>query len=197
MENNNLSEPELRPKPTLNKLILFGSVIVITLVSFLAIFIWRLAQGPLSVSFLTPYFEELLSNSEEGYKARLNETSLTWDTNNSLLVLKLKGIKIEDPSSNVVANIPDLLASLNIFSLMKGDVSPKFLSVSKLKLKITRNQNGIISLVLPGSQQGGQKFFDTVTNSFFDARQTNVFLHGLETIQISRSEIEVIDLVTD
>ena len=197
MENNNLPEPELRPKPTLNKLILFGSVIVITLVSFLAIFIWRLAQGPLSVSFLTPYFEEVLSNSEEGYKARLNETSLTWDTNNSLLGLKLKGIKIEDPSSNVVANIPDLAASLNIFSLMKGDVSPKFLSVSKLKLKITRNQNGIISLVLPGSQQGGQKFFDTVTNSFFDARQTNVFLHGLETIQISRSEIEVIDLVTD
>ena len=117
MENNNVPEPELRPKPALNKPILFGSVIVITLVSFLAIFIWRLAQGPLSVSFLTPYFEEVLSNSEEGYKAQLNETSLTWDTNNSLLGLKLKGIKIEDPTSNVVANIPDLVASLNIFSL--------------------------------------------------------------------------------
>ena len=25
MENNNLPEPELRPKPTLNKLILFGN----------------------------------------------------------------------------------------------------------------------------------------------------------------------------
>ena len=54
---------------------------VITLVSFPAI---RMAfsVGPLSVAFLTPYFEEVLSNSGEGYKARLNETSLTWDTNN-------------------------------------------------------------------------------------------------------------------
>ena len=197
MENNNGQETEVRSNPLLKKLVLFCSVIVITLISSSAIFIWRIAQGPVSLSFLTPYFEDVLSNRERGYKVRLNETHLSWDTHNLLLGLQLKGIKIEDSNSNVFANIPDLAASLHTLSLIKGDFSPKFLSVSKLKLKVTRKDNGTISLVFPGSQQAGQKFFDTVTNSFFDARQKNKFLNGLEILQISSSEIEVIDLVTD
>ena len=134
MENNNAQEIEVRSNPILNKLILFCSVIVITLVSFSAIFIWRIAQGPVSLSFLTPYFESVLSNNEGGYKARLNETTLTWDKNNSLLGLRLKGIKIKDSGSKVVAEIPDLVASLSTLSLIKGEFSPKFLSISKLKL---------------------------------------------------------------
>ena len=44
----------------------------------LAISAWKLSSGPISLAFLTPYFESTLATFYKSYRIRLDDTILTW-----------------------------------------------------------------------------------------------------------------------
>ena len=53
-------------------------MLIIGIVIISVLFSWRLASGPISLSFLTPYFEIALSPKNGSYKTSLKDTILVW-----------------------------------------------------------------------------------------------------------------------
>lgn len=115
------------------------------------IFVWRLSAGPISVAYLTPYFEDALSAADGSYSVRLDDTILDWSEEARTLNVKLLGTRVLDSDKGVILQVPELYASLSASALLRGEIAPRSLSVSGPSLRITRSELGELDLGAEGN----------------------------------------------
>ena len=60
---------------------------------FVGVLVWRLTTGPISLAFLTPYFESALKTSDSQVDIKLEDTILTWAGWDQSLDIRLRGAK--------------------------------------------------------------------------------------------------------
>ena len=113
-----------------------------------AVIFWRLTSGPISLSYLTPYFEESFKVSDNNFKIKLQDTILTWVGKDENLGIKLLGIKAVAPNGKVVAEIPQLDITLSGSALLKGQLAPRSITIFGPSLNIVRNEFGRMELGL-------------------------------------------------
>ena len=66
----------------------------------------RLASGPVSVSFFTPYIVQALEPDDGSLSVELQDTILTWDGRGRALQLRAVGVRIADANGQVKAQLP-------------------------------------------------------------------------------------------
>ena len=109
---------------------------------FLGILFWRLNVGPVSLSFLTPYFEETFKFDDNFFEIKLKDTILTWVEKEQSFRIKLQGIRATASGGKVIAQIPELVISLSGEALLKGKLAPRSLGIFGPSLNIVRTESG-------------------------------------------------------
>ncbi|NDE91421.1 MAG: hypothetical protein EB059_09875, partial [Alphaproteobacteria bacterium] len=72
----------------------------------------RLMMGPLTITSLTPAFENVLSQPEYGVNTKIGQSALTWDKERRKAVLELRNVQFMDRLQQTIATIPEILLVL-------------------------------------------------------------------------------------
>jgi len=144
----------------------FFQVIGTTIAGLAVLFgvlVWKLAAGPISLSFLTPYFESALKAPDNSFEIKLEDTILTWFGRDKDFGIKLIGAKAIASDDTVIAKVPELAVSLSGTALLQGKLAPSTISIFGPSLNIIRTELGKLEL---GIAQSNGSF-----GSFYSAKQ--------------------------
>ena len=129
------------------------NILNILIFAFLGIFLltgilfWKLTTGPISLTFLTPYFEKVLNEAlNNKLEVELDETVLVWGGWENNIDIRLRGTKAIDVMGKIVAQIPELAVTLSPIALVEGKLAPQSISIFDLRLNILRNSSGKIEV---------------------------------------------------
>jgi hypothetical protein len=122
--------------------------IVAGIAILVAVAAWRLSQGPITLSLLTPYIEEALSAPDRGFTLRIDRTVLAWGGWERTLDLQGIGIHVIDPAGRPLLTLPEISLRLSARALVEGVVAPTSLEISGAQLRLRRNADGKFDLEL-------------------------------------------------
>jgi Protein of unknown function/AsmA-like C-terminal region len=111
-----------------------------------ALLAWRLSTGPISLEFLTPYFESALASKDAGYTVKLDNTVMLWDGWNRPLDIRARGIHVFDPQGEPLATLPEMAMRLSVGALAHGVVAPMSLEAIGARVHLRRRANGQLDL---------------------------------------------------
>lgn len=115
---------------------------------FVGVLVWRLTTGPISLAFLTPYFESALKTNNSQFEIKLEDTILTWAGWDQSLDIRLRGAKAIGRDGEIIAEIPELAVSLSAAALIKGELAPRSLTIFGPSLNVVRTESGRLKLGL-------------------------------------------------
>ncbi len=120
----------------------FAAAVVI----FGIIVAWKLSDGPISLSFLVPYVEEKFRSFEYKENLKIEDISLNWEKWNGPIHLKLKNLSIEVAEKKISGTVPEITFSLKKQALIRGEILPQTIRISKPEIEILRNKNRVFDL---------------------------------------------------
>jgi hypothetical protein len=129
---------------------------------------WRLTVGPISLAFLSPYIERVLTTDPTSFSIGLDDTILTWAGWERTLDIRVLNVRAVDPDGKVIASVPELSLSLSARAMMGGLVAPKSIDLFGPSLLLVRHEDGRFEV---GSRQGAQRS-DRLLTLVFDALQS-------------------------
>ena len=124
------------------KYILWGlGGLVVLFVVLSGLLLWRLATGPMSVNWLTPYLEEALSTPSSGRRIDVQDTVLVWQMDTQRLELQARQVKIFDHETPL-ATLPIVDVTLSLAALMHGRLALKTLNLAAARVTLVRSETG-------------------------------------------------------
>lgn len=123
-----------------------GAVLTVLLIGMAGL-VWRLGQGPIDVSFLTPLLEEQMADAP--VRLRIGETALAWEGSDRPLSMALSDVRLIDPvDGQPVATLPYVLVSVSGPALLSGRIVPTRMSFDDLDLRLQIDPLGNLDLGL-------------------------------------------------
>lgn len=168
----------------------------------------RLASGPVSVSFFTPYIVQALEPDDGSLSVELQDTILTWDGRGRALQLRAVGVRIADANGQVKAQLPELTVGLSARALLRGRLEPTSLEVVGLHLVLTRDADGEIQLTeampdvatTPEQEalgQGGADVFSKIVKDILAPPDPHANLGYLTSFTLLDADITLVDRKLD
>ena len=108
----------------------------------LAVAAWIVASGPVSLTFLTPYFEEALAFPDSGMRVELGDTVLVWGGWERNIDLRAVGVRVVDRDGAAVAQFPEVSVTLSAAALVRGRIAPTRIEFLGPELRFVRNEDG-------------------------------------------------------
>ena len=164
-----------------------GLVVVLTVV------VWRLTTGPISLAFLTPYFESAFNLPEADFQIKLEDTILTWAGWDQTLDIRLRGAKVIGTDRKTIADIPELAVLLSTEALLQQKVLLSSLSIFGPKLNIIRRKDGSFELGLTQDNSQRTVFNQQLAAKFFALLEAGRPLAHLKNINIVGGSIVIDD----
>lgn len=121
-------------------------------VILLSIAIWRLSGEPVSLAFLTPYFQQALSAEDGSFQVQLDDTVLTWAGWQRTVDIRLLGVRAIGSTGETLAKIPEMAVSISARGLLHGMVAPTSLEIMGAGVRVVRSPAGNFEL---GLKEGG------------------------------------------
>lgn len=103
---------------------------------------YRLSQGPLSLSVLTPAIAQALSRASGGLNITLAATVLVWDAQEGALSVHIRDIRTLGPDGRVLASVPEATVSVSGPALLFGRVTLRGLRLIRPHLHVLRDVQG-------------------------------------------------------
>ncbi len=125
---------------------ILGSLTALLLVGF-GLLLWRLTAGPILVPFVTPVIEAALGDSASGLGIDVGETWIDWSDRSRSIQLRINDVRVRASDGREVARIPQAWMSIVARRLLMGEVQPEELRVDGLRVSLTRDEHGSISIV--------------------------------------------------
>lgn len=116
--------------------------------------VWRLASGPLDVTFARSFFEEALKNPRHGTYGHVAQAYLQWPDLAGPLFLGVKKLEIYNAGGHKILSMDDAALALSKADLLAGRAVPVGLVLNKPEINIVRDQAGKIDIGL-GTQEMG------------------------------------------
>lgn len=127
------------------KLIMLLSVVLCTMV---AIFVGRVSNAPLDISFAKEYVRSALHDSETGNYADMDKVVLYWPDLQGPLYLELEGTRLYNKKNDVIFSVDSAAISFSRSRLLLGRIMPKSIVLRQPSLFIERTAEGGIRLNL-------------------------------------------------
>ena len=86
--------------------------------------LWLIANGPVSLGFLKPYFEDALVLGDSGYRVTLGDVQLAWGGWERTIDLRALDIQVHGPGAEMVAQAPEISVTLSAKALLSGILAP-------------------------------------------------------------------------
>jgi len=180
------------------------SVVALGFAVLFGVLFWRLTAGPISLSFLTPYFEAAFQVSDNSFEIKLENTILTWVGREQNLGIKLQSIKAIAVDGKVIAEVPELAISLSGAALLQGQIAPRSITIFGPSLNIIRTDVGRLELGLAqymgDSDLGGstnQDLLGRIIGELFSPADTSQPLGYLRRVDIINADVTIDDRQLD
>lgn len=108
--------------------------------------VWRLAQGPISISFLRDSIVAGLNTQLGELKADLGEAILEIDPETKIPSIRILNVALKDEQGNILVSAPKAAVSLDLPAILKGDVVARSLDLIGPKVVARRNLGGTFEL---------------------------------------------------
>ena len=109
---------------------------------------WRLASGPVTLTFLSPYIEDALRESDAPYRVEFSDTILAWTGWERTLDIRLLDVRAVGADGALAAVAPEVSLGLSLPALLRGMIAPSSLEIIEPKVRVVRGPDGSIELGL-------------------------------------------------
>ena len=126
-------------------------VMAATLVGVVVLFAasaWRLSQGPVSLSFLTPSIIEVLNEWAAPYRISLDDTIVAWAGWRRPLDIRAVGVRALGTGDQVAASVPEISFSFSVRGLLSGLIVPTRIELIRPRVRVVRTREGTFELAL-------------------------------------------------
>jgi len=120
---------------------LLGALVALTLIVG-GVFVWRIAQGPVQLDFLTPRIEAALSDGAGDFDVRVGTTVLAWEGWPETFALRVRDLRASR-DGQTVATLPAVDLRLSLSALVRGTVAPTAVTGRGANLTIVRDGQGL------------------------------------------------------
>ena len=120
--------------------------LVVLLLSLGGLLLWRLAAGPMSVNFLTPYLEEALAASFSGRHIAVQDSVLVWHRQAYRLEFQARQVRVIAYDGTTIATLPIVDITLNLKALVRGTVALKTINLESVRVSLVRASDGTFGL---------------------------------------------------
>ncbi len=127
---------------------------------------YRLSEGPLNLSLLSPYIEDALSAPGVGFAVKLEKTVLAWNRATRSVEIRAENVRALSGDQGVIAAVPELLISLSAPSLMRGHIAPRRLSFRHPAIRLRRDAQGQIQFGMGDPAETGDKSSPAILEAF-------------------------------
>jgi hypothetical protein len=173
--------------------------------------VWRIAQGPISLGFLSPYVSEALAIPQLGFRVDIADVVLAWSDREQSLRLRLIDAQYRVEGERAVLHIPVMDMALSGPALLRGMIAPRYIMASGVEARLVRDVQGHFQLGLPNASEdaatgstaapadgdSGEKAVQAVFAAIFDllsrAPSANDPLSQLETVSILADRLVIED----
>ncbi len=154
---------------------------------------WRLRQGPLPVPMLDPVVASALAGPDPDIRAEFSGTVLAWPEGR-LPQVHVLGLRLSRADGTILADLPELSIRPSLRALLGGRLAVGTVGVTGVKLAITRDPQGRLSLAGMTPGEGGETAspLSWLTDTG-DPDAPNAFLHR---VTIRNAEIALDDRVS-
>ena len=122
-------------------------------VILLAVGAWRLTQGPMSISFLSPYLTEALAYAIPGYDIEIDDTVIGWTERRRTLDVHAVNVRLRDKQGRAVLAVPEVSIGVSVTGLLEGALQPTRIEIIGAEVRLVRDESGRIDL---GAAPGGE-----------------------------------------
>lgn len=151
---------------------------------------WRLASGPVSISFLSPYIDEALAEVHQGaFDVTFDDTILTWAGWERTLDIRIVNLRTRLSSGELVANIPEVSISLSAKALMQGTVAPRSIEFFGPSLKVVRQADGQFAMGFAGTAEGSEDFVASMIIVMLQDPDPELAMSYLKRISVVAGEV--------
>lgn len=165
-----------------------GLAIVVVLLA------WRLASGPISLGFLSPYIEQALKSETAGYAVRFDDTILTWAGWRRTLDVRIVNVRAMTSDGNVLATVPELSVSLSVAAMVRGLVAPRSVELYRPTLHLTRHADGSFDLAAGSGGDEAGALVATLVSRLSVAPDPGTALGYLSRVSIHQAAALINDL---
>lgn len=112
---------------------------------------WRLSQGPLAITFLTPTVQDTINASLSGMQVQIGDVIIERDQDSGRPRFRLRDIRLRDADGNMIARAPRAAVEVNGRALLTGNVVPEELALIGPRIMARRLLDGTIQLGFGGA----------------------------------------------
>ena len=113
---------------------------------------WRLAQGPVDLSWLTARLEATVNTPDSPIRLRIGDTALAWEGFREgvdhPIDLRLTNLTLTDASGHPRLAVPQAELSLSLGALLVGRLQPRAIELDRPRLLFHRAADGTLNLDL-------------------------------------------------
>ncbi|MGL4527677.1 MAG: hypothetical protein ACRCUC_11930, partial [Aestuariivirga sp.] len=111
-----------------------------------AAFYIRLANGPVSLDFMTATFQEQINKNLSGMKVKIDGVIIERAPESGVPHFRLSKIELLDTAGNLIARAPRAAIGINERALFSGRVVPVSLELIGPRIQMKRNLDGKFEL---------------------------------------------------
>lgn len=158
--------------------------------------VWRLSQGPLSLSFLTPQIETALSDAAQPMRIELQDTVLAWSDSRRSLDVRAVDIRAYGPNGALVATAPEVSMTFSLRALLQGIVAPTRVELIGPAVRLARAEDGSISFGVGARGSGNEDTAPAKLEALGDISDPERSFGYLRHIRVSKAELIIDDART-
>ncbi len=118
---------------------------------------WRLESGPVSLDFLTPWLQQMLSAPDQRYAVVFEHTELSLDASAHTFNILADGVHIKRSNGSAEVVVPRVALDLSLRAALTGVLAPTRIVLTAPEMRLQRATDGTIHLDL-GEGGGGEDF---------------------------------------
>ena len=152
---------------------------------FLAIVLWRLSTGPISLSFLAPYVEQALNYEDASYRLNFADLRLTWAGWERTLDVRASDVQSFSTDGALLATFPEMAVEFSIGAMLRGIIAPTKLELFKPDVHLNHDVNSVLDLgTNEPSRRNSRLIFADEIGRVLGVQRTDSRLSYLQSVSI-------------
>ena len=177
--------------PMLRTVLHAAGVVLGVLGLVLAVLLWRLSSGPISLGFLSPYVKEALHPDGSPYRIDFDDTVLTWGGWSRAPDVRMTGVRIAEADGRTLVEAPQVSLGLDRAALLRRVIALSSIELIGPQANLVRRKEGGMGLAAAGGAKDDSPGA-LMANLLAPSREDSL-LAGLERVAVSDARLTVED----
>jgi hypothetical protein len=113
----------------------------------IAVFVWRLSQGPVALDFLGPYVADAIASAQPGLAARIDHTLVSLEPGRTVDIVA-RGVRLRRHDGEAQLTLPELSLGLSLRAALHGVIAPTRIVLRQPELRLERAMDGTFHIGL-------------------------------------------------